>query len=574
MNNIQKIFYLSKFKGKVFVLKIGGEVIQSKTILKDILKDIREILELGIRVILVHGGGPQADCLAKKLGIQSVKIEGRRITGKEDLEIVKMLYGGSLNLEILSIMKQLGMKGIRVSGLDGDLLDVRKREVKAIDYGYVGEINKVNPKVLFDFLEKQYLPIVSPLAVDSQGTILNVNADTIATEIAITLKAEKLILFTNTDGVTQEGHLISVLTPKEGKTLIQQGVISGGMAVKVSNALKAIEGGVKRVHILNGLSPQSLLHEVLTHEGVGTMVVASHERQNYTQESGIGRLPSYTYCFKGKKPGPIAVIVGSAHGNEPIGAQVIGLLRKRLSEENIHGIVYLIIGNPKACAAGKRYIDCDLNRQFGDSLKTRSILPRRGAFRLTYEEKRALELAPILVQADFALDIHSTLKPSIPFLFFENTPAHLRLASVFETEIIVSPSSDLPKNTCIDNFVDAHGGIGITYESGWNQEKGDKKEVFHKALRFLKIIGAVSGRAMINHGPKPRHLIVYAKWSAKTDHFRFMSDYANFDCFKKGDVIARDGAGIRRAMKDSFILFPKKEIKKRGVACCLAYVQN
>lgn len=284
MNAFRKKFYQSKFQGKIFVIKIGGEVIQSKSILKNILKDIQQIFDLGIWVILVHGGGPQVDDLSKKMGHQPVKINGRRVTGKIDLEVIKMLYGGTLNLEILSILKTLGLKGIRVSGMDGELLEVRKRRVKSIDYGYVGDIKKVHPKILLDLLKHNYLPIISPIAVDAKGTILNINADTIATQIAITLQAEKLILFTNTDGVYEGKNLISVLTVKQGLELVRQGVIKDGMAVKVKSALDAAKKGVKRVHILNGLSPKSLLHEVLSKEGIGTMIVTSHESKNYLKE--------------------------------------------------------------------------------------------------------------------------------------------------------------------------------------------------------------------------------------------------------------------------------------------------
>lgn len=284
MNNFQKNFYLSKFKNKVFVLKIGGEVINSKGALKNILKDIKSIHDFGIYVILVHGGGTQADDLAFKLGHNPIKIEGRRVTTKKDLEIVKMLYGGTLNLEILSIMKQIGLKGIRVSGLDGDLLDVKKREVKEVDYGYVGDINKVNPQILSDLLNKGYLPIISPLAVTKNGTILNINADTIATEIAMSMKAEKLILFTKTDGVYRGSELISMLTPNEGLNLINQKIAKDGMVVKIQNCIHAIKNNVKRVHILNGLSEHSLLKEILTQKGVGTMFVTQYEKNTYLTE--------------------------------------------------------------------------------------------------------------------------------------------------------------------------------------------------------------------------------------------------------------------------------------------------
>lgn len=285
MTTNQKKFYLSKFGDKIFVLKIGGEVVQSKKILENILKDVKELFNLGIKIILVHGGGPQADLMAKQLGHTPQKINGRRITTEKDLEIVKMLYGGTMNLEILSIMKKLKMHGIRVSGLDGNFLEAKIRAKKEIDYGFVGDIQKINPQILFDLMIKKYLPIVSPIAVANDGTILNINADTIAIELAIKLKAEKLILFTNTDGVYKNQKLISVLATNEIKPLISSGIVNGGMTVKLENCLKAIKKGIKRVHIINGLSPHSLLKEILSTKGIGTMITSSKEKNLYLKES-------------------------------------------------------------------------------------------------------------------------------------------------------------------------------------------------------------------------------------------------------------------------------------------------
>ncbi|MBI4994952.1 acetylglutamate kinase [Candidatus Peregrinibacteria bacterium] len=284
MNSSQKKFYLNKFKNKIFVVKIGGEVITSKIILKNLLKDIKTILRCGIHVILVHGGGPQADEISLRLGFTPKKINGRRITTKRDLEVVKMLYGGSLNLEILSVMKGLGIKGMRVSGMDGNLLDVKKRPNKEINFGFVGDIVKVNPEILFHLLKSRYLPVVSPVAATDSGTILNINADTIAMEIAATLKAEKLIIFSNTDGVYHDKNLLHTLTIKEIKELIDCGIAKDGMAVKLENVASAIGRGVKRVHILNGMSAHSLLLEIFTKSGIGTMIVSDKEKTVYEKE--------------------------------------------------------------------------------------------------------------------------------------------------------------------------------------------------------------------------------------------------------------------------------------------------
>lgn len=284
MPSPKKKLYISKFKNKIFVLKIGGEVVAEKGILENILKDIKKLSKQGIRVILVHGGGKQADDLAAQIGHTPTKVDGRRITGQQDLEIAKMLYGGSLNLEILGLMKKLKMKGMRVSGLDGNLLDVHVRQKGELDFGFVGDIDAVNPSVLRDLLKCGYIPIVSPLAATIDGVIVNINADTIAAHIAIKLKSEKLILFTNTHGVYEEEALVSVLTLSEAQSLLSRGVAKDGMLVKVSNAVAAVEGGVKRVHIINGLAPQSLLAEVLTKKGIGTMVTSDSEKNLYLKE--------------------------------------------------------------------------------------------------------------------------------------------------------------------------------------------------------------------------------------------------------------------------------------------------
>lgn len=280
----KKKLYLKKFHNKIFVLKIGGEVVGEKKVLEAILKDIKLLTEAGIKIILVHGGGKQADALAAQIGHTPLKVNGRRITSKQDLEIAKMLYGGSLNLEILSVMKKLKMKGIRVSGLDGNLLEVHMRDKNPVNFGYVGNVDSVNVQVLIDVLIKGYIPIISPIASDKKGVILNINADTIASEIAVTLKTEKLILFTSVKGVYHDKKLLSVLTVEEAAQTLSNSIAKDGMVVKITNAITALKGGVKRVHILNGLSKHSLLGEVLTKKGIGTMITTEKEKEIYLTE--------------------------------------------------------------------------------------------------------------------------------------------------------------------------------------------------------------------------------------------------------------------------------------------------
>lgn len=280
----KKKLYLKKFHNKIFVLKIGGEIVAEKKVLEAILKDIKLLIEAGIKIILVHGGGKQADALAAQIGYTPVKVNGRRITSQQDLEIAKMLYGGSLNLEILSVMKKLKMKGIRVSGLDGNLLEVHMRDKKTVDFGYVGDVDSVNPQIMLELLAKGYIPVVSPIASDEGGVILNINADTMAAEIAVTLKTEKLILFTSAKGVYHDKKLLSVLTVEEAAQTLSNSIVKDGMAVKITNAITALNGGVKRVHILSGLSKHSLLCEVLTKKGIGTMITTEKEKEMYLTE--------------------------------------------------------------------------------------------------------------------------------------------------------------------------------------------------------------------------------------------------------------------------------------------------
>lgn len=280
-----KDYYYQKFHKQYFVIKIGGEILQSAKAIKTLLEDIKDIQSHKVKVILVHGGGPQADLLSERLGHTPTKINGRRVTGDKDLEIVKMVYGGSINTDIIATARSLDIKSLRVSGLDGDLLNVKKRPpLNGVDYGHVGDIVDVNLDILHTVLQAGYLPIVSPLAVTSKGNIVNINADTIAFALAEKLKAEKLILATNVDGVLNDGKLISVLRTGEIDNLIHTEVVTGGMIVKLHNCEHAVEAGVKRVHIINGLSPHSLVSEVLTKEGVGTMIVSDVEYEAYASE--------------------------------------------------------------------------------------------------------------------------------------------------------------------------------------------------------------------------------------------------------------------------------------------------
>jgi acetylglutamate kinase len=268
-----------------FVLKLGGEILTLPDRLEGILRDAVALKRAGIRVVLVHGGGPQADRLAKDLGHEVCKVNGRRITTDRDLDIAKYLYGGALNLELISALARCGERGIRVSGLDGGLVLAQRRpplrsseDGTVIDFGHVGDILSVDPAILTLLLSNGYVPVVAPLAGDRAGAIFNVNADTVASAVAQALGAAKLILLTNVPGILDHaGQVLPSLDSRLAARLISEGAIRGGMIPKVQNALSALEGGVPSVHVLDGMAPESLLLKLLTPEPVGTLLTAEEE---------------------------------------------------------------------------------------------------------------------------------------------------------------------------------------------------------------------------------------------------------------------------------------------------------
>ena len=286
------------------------------------------------------------------------------------------------------------------------------------------------------------------------------------------------------------------------------------------------------------------------------------------------KLPSYTYYFKGKNPGPTVVITGSVHGNERIGAHIIEILLLIMQKEDINGEIYIIVGNPPAYVAEKRYIDCDLNRQFGFNF---DLLKKKQESDLNYEEERALSIAPILKKADFLLDIHSTLKPSVPFIYTKSTKDHLDLASIFDVGYMVSKASDFKTEdltSSIDTFVDAHGGIGITYETGWYRENGKEIIILKKIQQFLQKIGSCFLNIPISNQSNPKHLIIYDHIVPKSDQFKFTSDYNNFDFLDNKTIIAQDNGQKITIDQNTFIIFPKKDIHKGKIACYLATNQS
>lgn len=274
--------YIRLFKGKTFVVKIGGGALESEEATYDLLGQVEVLHHVGIRTVLVHGGGTESSALARALGAEPRFVEGRRVTDAQALAVAAMVLNGSVNTRILAACRRLGLPAVGVSGVDAGLVQARKRppvDVKGekVDYGFVGDVVSVSPGVLDTLLGAGMVPVVSPLSAADDGTLLNINADTVASALAVGLRAEKLILMTGATGVLERaddpGSLVSYTDLAGLKRLREQGGFEKGMLPKASAIESAVLGGVRRVHIVGADMPDSLLAEVFTNQGVGTMVV-------------------------------------------------------------------------------------------------------------------------------------------------------------------------------------------------------------------------------------------------------------------------------------------------------------
>lgn len=278
--------YIRKFYGKIIVIKYGGHAMLNDELKRAILSDIVLMKFVGINPVIVHGGGPEITEISKKLGLKPEFVRGLRITDKATIEIVSMVLAGKINKEIVSLINQIGGKTCGISGADGSLFyTVKKRAkifnpnglIEELELGYVGEIKRVNPEIVFLLIKEGYIPVIAPLGVGDDGEIYNINADTASGELAVSLKAEKLILLTDVEGVLKnredKNSLISILKVDESKKLIEEGIVEGGMIPKIECCINALKGGVASAHILDGRVPHSLLLEIFTDEGIGTMII-------------------------------------------------------------------------------------------------------------------------------------------------------------------------------------------------------------------------------------------------------------------------------------------------------------
>ncbi|AFL99090.1 N-acetylglutamate kinase [Desulfitobacterium dehalogenans ATCC 51507] len=281
---IEALPYIQKFAGKTMVIKYGGHAMLEQDLKEKVMLDILLLHSVGIRPVVVHGGGPEINSMLTRVGKESHFVRGLRVTDKETMEIASMVLVGKLNTEIISLLNRFGGKAVGLSGKDAQLLQAVKKpmkfqnfqgELEDVDLGFVGEIEQVRPEIVTSLVEQGYIPVISPVAGGEDGESYNINADTAAGEIAKALKADRFLLLTDVPGVLRDmenkDSLLSVIKKDEISGLIDLGVISGGMIPKVECARAALQGGVGSVHILDGRIPHAILLELFTDGGIGTM---------------------------------------------------------------------------------------------------------------------------------------------------------------------------------------------------------------------------------------------------------------------------------------------------------------
>ena len=272
--------YIKRFHGKTIVVKFGGNAMVDENLKQCFARDVVLLKLVGMNVVVIHGGGPQIENLLTRVGKKGEFIQGMRVTDAETMEIVEMVLGGQVNKDVVNLINQAGGKAVGLTGKDGRLIRAKKlllrskdKQDELIDIGMVGDITQIDPS-LIDHLDKgAFIPVIAPIGVGKDGETYNINADVVAGKIAEVLKAEKLVLLTNTPGVLDKaGNLITGITPKQIDEMVEDGTLSGGMLPKISSALDAARNGVKGVHIIDGRVEHALLLEILTDHGVGTMI--------------------------------------------------------------------------------------------------------------------------------------------------------------------------------------------------------------------------------------------------------------------------------------------------------------
>ena len=284
---IEALPYIQRFNRKIIVVKYGGSAMLDEELKKNVIKDVTLLKLVGFKPIIVHGGGKDISKWVAKAGMEPQFVNGLRVTDDETMEIAEMVLN-KINKSLVQMVEELGVRAIGISGKDGGLLRVDKKYSDGQDIGYVGEIKSVEPKILYDLLEKDFLPIICPIGMDDNYKSFNINADDAACAIAKEVSAEKLAFLTDIEGVYKDpkdpNTLISELASDEAKELIASGYIGGGMLPKLNNCMDAIDNGVSRVHILDGRIPHCLLLEIFTNKGIGTAILGKEEKRYDNEE--------------------------------------------------------------------------------------------------------------------------------------------------------------------------------------------------------------------------------------------------------------------------------------------------
>lgn len=281
---IEALPYIQRFNRKIIVVKYGGSAMVDENLKRQVIQDVVLLKLVGFKPIIVHGGGKEISRWVGKVGMEPRFVNGLRVTDKDTMEVAEMVLG-KVNKELVTLVESLGVKAVGISGKDGALLNVEKKYSNGEDIGYVGNVTSVNPKIIEDLLEKDFLPIVCPIGLDKNFDTYNINADDAACAIAKAVHAEKLAFLTDIEGVYLDPNdpstLLSKLFVKEAKELIDNGNVGGGMIPKLQNCIDAIEEGVSRVHILDGRIPHCLLLEIFTNKGIGTAILRKDEIKDY-----------------------------------------------------------------------------------------------------------------------------------------------------------------------------------------------------------------------------------------------------------------------------------------------------
>lgn len=273
---VQALPFIQRYNGRTIVIKYGGNAMTSEVLKEQVMEDIVLLTMVGVKVVVVHGGGPEISSLMKRLGKEPQFIDGLRVTDQETVDIAEMVLAGKVNKSMVSLLQTKGGRAVGVSGMDGRLIEAKLKDPR---YGYVGDVTRINPQMITDMLDDGYIPVVSTLGWDEEGHIYNINGDTAAGAIAAAIGAERMIMMTDISGIMRDkddpDSLIPELTVTEAQELCRNGVVQGGMIPKVECCIDALEHGVKAVVIIDGRVPHALLMEILTNEGAGTMIRSS-----------------------------------------------------------------------------------------------------------------------------------------------------------------------------------------------------------------------------------------------------------------------------------------------------------